>query len=148
MEHVEKRVRTLAGKYALDRLIASGGMGEVYRGTNLLLGRVVAIKLFQPDRTTDEIARRRFLREARAAARVDYENVCEVFDSGVDDDGPLFSVMALLHGEPLSTSIAREAPFPVDRAVGITLQILAALSAARAVGVVHRDLKPDNVYLT
>lgn len=140
--------RVLGGKYTLDRLIASGGMGEVYQATNLQIGRSVAVKLLQSDRATDEVARRRFLREARAAACIEHENVCEVFDSGVDDDGTLYTVMTLLRGEPLSQAIEAGAPFPIERAVSITLQILSALRAARAVGVVHRDLKPDNVFLT
>jgi TolB-like protein len=118
-------------------------MGIVYAAQDDSLGRQVAVKtIAEPD----ESARRRFRREARAAASVNHPNVCQVYEIG-EDSGQLFIAMELLAGEPLSARMAR-GPMPLGEALPLARGILSALAALHAGGVVHRDLKPSNVFLT
>jgi TolB-like protein len=118
-------------------------MGIVYAAQDESLGRQVAVKtIAEPD----ESARRRFRREARAAASVNHPNVCQVYEIG-EDSGQLFIAMELLAGEPLSARMAR-GPMPLGEALPLARGILSALAALHAGGVVHRDLKPSNVFLT
>jgi TolB-like protein len=118
-------------------------MGIVYAAQDESLGRQVAVKtIAEPD----ESARRRFRREARAAASVNHPNVCQVYEIG-EDSGQLFIAMELLAGEPLSARMAR-GPMPLGEALPLARGILSALAALHGGGVVHRDLKPSNVFLT
>jgi eukaryotic-like serine/threonine-protein kinase len=137
----------LGRRYRLLRLIGRGGMGEVYEAEHVETGRRVAVKLLRPRLAEREEHRRRFEREARAAGRIEHANVCEVLDFGTDDDGTLFLVMPLLHGEPLTDLIAREAPLPFGLARDVAGQVLDALAVAHDAGLIHRDLKPDNLFL-
>lgn len=138
----------LGGRYQLGRLIGEGGMGAVYEGRHLVTERLVAVKILHAELAQREKARARFEREAKAAARVDHDNVCEVLDYGVDDDGTHYIVMPLLEGETLDSIIDREGQLAIERAVDITWQILSALIAAHGNGVIHRDLKPQNTFVT
>jgi serine/threonine protein kinase len=137
----------LEGKFRILRLIGEGGMGAVYEAQHEFLGRRVAIKILNPDFARNEEAVRRFYREAQAAARIGHENICEVTDIGQVGGSP-YIVMQLLQGESLAKMIVESAPLPVGRAVDIAQQTLEALAAAHAAGIVHRDMKPDNIFLT
>jgi serine/threonine-protein kinase len=138
----------LGGKYRIVRLVGDGGMGSVYEARHQVLGSMVALKFLHP-----ELARRaglaeRFLREARAAAAIQSAHVARVTDVDRTSDGAPFLVMEFLNGESLQSLLDREHKLPGDQAVDFALQILAGLEAAHAAGVVHRDLKPDNVFVT
>jgi tRNA A-37 threonylcarbamoyl transferase component Bud32 len=138
---------TRAGDYAIDRPIGAGGMGEVYAGHHPVIGKKVAIKVLRRELAARPEAAERFLREARAVNQIDHPNVVDVFALGRLADGRLYLVMDLLDGEALRAVVARGALAPA-RALAILTQIAAALDAAHARGVIHRDLKPDNIVLT
>src|SRR4029077_5887617 len=133
------------GHYAIARKLGEGGMGVVYAARDERLERSVALKTMS-SLANDETGRRRFWREARAAASVNHPNVCQIYEIG-EDRGRLFIAMELLEGESLAECL-RRGPLSVSRAVPIALSMLAALSALHARGIVHRDLKPSNVFLT
>ncbi len=135
-------------KYRIVRLVGEGGMGAVYEAEHTFLGKHVAIKVLAADFAGDADAIRRFYREAQAAARIGHENICEVSDVGQTSAGLPYIVMQLLQGRTLSVTIAESAPLPVGRVVDIASQALEALGAAHAAGIVHRDMKPDNIFLT
>jgi TolB-like protein/tetratricopeptide (TPR) repeat protein/predicted Ser/Thr protein kinase len=133
------------GRYAIARKIGAGGMGVVYQAYDERLERTVALKMMVSlDR--DETARKRFWREARAAASVNHPNICQIYDVG-EDNGSLFITMELLDGEPL-TDVLKRGAMSVDRAVPMAAEMLAALGAIHARSIVHRDLKPSNVFVT
>jgi non-specific serine/threonine protein kinase len=133
------------GHYAIARKLGEGGMGVVYEARDERLERTVALKTMS-SLVSDETARKRFWREARAAARVNHPNVCQLYEIG-EDAGELFIAMELLEGEALAERL-RRGPLNVSETVPIGLGMLAALSALHARGIVHRDLKPSNVFLT
>jgi non-specific serine/threonine protein kinase len=133
------------GHYAIARKLGEGGMGVVYAARDERLERTVALKTMS-SLANDETARKRFWREARAAARVNHPNVCQLYEIG-EEGGELFIAMELLEGEALAERLRRGALSVAD-AVPIGLGLLAALSALHAHGIVHRDLKPSNVFLT
>ena len=133
------------GPYAIRRKLGQGGMGVVYEAHDERLDRSVAVKTMS-SLATDDSARTRFWREARAAARVNHPNICQIYEIG-EDGGELFIAMELLEGESLADHL-RRGPMSPSRAVPIALEVLAALSALHARGVVHRDLKPSNVFVT
>ncbi|HUR93843.1 MAG TPA: serine/threonine-protein kinase, partial [Gemmatimonadales bacterium] len=133
------------GHYAIGPKLGEGGMGVVYAARDERLQRAVALKTMTAA-TRDETARRRFWREARAAASVNHPHVCQIYEIG-DEDGELFIAMELLQGEVLAERLRRGA-LSVAAAVTTALEMLAALSALHANGVIHRDLKPSNVFLT
>src|SRR3954469_11037046 len=138
---------TLDEKYRLDARIGKGGMGTVYRATHLLIDRPVAIKVLNPHFVEDEEAQERFRREARAAGRLQHQNVAAVTDFGRTDDGLVYIVMELLEGRTLRDVLSREAPLDAARAVSLMLQISAAVGAAHEAGIIHRDLKPANIFI-
>ncbi len=131
------------GRYRVLRKLGEGGMGTVYEAEDEVLGRRIAIKRLK---ATDDSGRRRFWREARAAARLSHPNVCQLFEVGEDAGGP-FLAMELLSGEPLSERLQR-GPLDLAETVSLGSGMLAALQALHAAGLAHRDLKPSNVYLT
>lgn len=139
--------KVIAGRYRLEARIGEGGMGIVYRARHVLIDRVVAVKLIRPDLRGETHLRAWMLREARAANRVDHAHIIDIHDIGETDEGALYLVMEFLIGTPLSTELAK-GPMPLHRAVDIIEQMTAALSRAHDLGVVHRDLKSDNILLT
>jgi len=138
--------RTIAGRYVIESKLGSGGMGTVYRGRHEVVGRDVAIKFLAPELAIDPTNRQRFLREARAANKINHENIIDINDFGETDDGLVYLVMEYLDGRPLSEEIAR-GPFAPRRAIKIAMQVAKALARAHELDVVHRDIKPDNIYL-
>ncbi len=139
--------KVIAGRYRLEARIGEGGMGIVYRARHVLIDRIVAVKLIRPDLRGETHLRAWMLREARAANRVDHAHIIDIHDIGETDEGELYLVMEYLVGTPLSTEITR-GPMPIQRGVDILEQMGAALSRAHDLGVVHRDLKSDNILLT
>ena len=133
------------GPYVITRRLGEGGMGVVYAAEDERLGRPVAVKTIAAV-GPDETARRRFWREARAAAAVNHPNICQIYEIG-EDGGQLFIAMELLAGEVLADRL-HHGPIGTAEAVHIALGMLSALSALHARGIVHRDLKPSNVFLT
>ncbi len=133
----------IAGRYRLDGWLGRGGMGEVRAATDLRLDREVAVKLLRADLAHQIDLRRRFEREARAAARISHPNIVAVFDTGEHDAVP-FIVMERLPGDTLADEIAA-GPLSCPRACTVLLEVLSALAAAHAGGVLHRDIKPGNI---
>lgn len=138
---------TLDDKYRLDERLDEGGMGTVYRGTHLLIDRPVAIKVLNSRYVHDKAAQERFRREARTAGRVRHDNAVAVTDFGRTADGLFYVVMELLDGRSLQDVLARESPLDTARAVAVMLQISAAVASAHEEGVIHRDLKPGNIFV-
>ncbi|HJT27684.1 MAG TPA: serine/threonine-protein kinase [Pyrinomonadaceae bacterium] len=138
---------TLAGKYRIDARLNEGGMGTVYRGCHVLMDKTVAIKVLRPSLAADEKIVARFSREARAASRITHPNAISVTDFGEDESGHVFLVMEFLSGRTLRHVIREEGPLPLARVVDITRQVGDALNAAHEQGIVHRDLKSDNIML-
>jgi len=139
--------KTVAGRYRLEARLGEGGMGVVYRARHVLIDRVVALKLIRPDLRGETHLRAWMLREARAANRVDHAHIVQIHDVGETEEGELYLVMEYLVGAALSAECAK-GPMPVDRAVDVIEQMCAALARAHDLGVVHRDLKSDNIMLT
>ena len=137
--------RTVSHYEITDR-IGGGGMGVIYRARDLRLDRQVALKFIAPELRRDSEARRRFQHEARAASALDHPNICTIHDIEETDDGRAFIVMAAYEGETLRDRIGH-GPLPVSEALDIAGQIARALAAAHERGIVHRDVKPDNVSL-
>jgi eukaryotic-like serine/threonine-protein kinase len=141
----EEGVPSRIGHYQILGKLGQGGMGVVYLARDEKLERTVALKTMSA-LATDETARKRFRREAKAAASVNHPNVCQIYEIDEQGDEP-FIAMELLEGEALSERLAR-GPLSVAETLPIGLAVLSALSALHAKGIVHRDLKPSNVFLT
>jgi eukaryotic-like serine/threonine-protein kinase len=137
----------LAGKYRIERVLGQGGMGVVAAAYHLHLEQRVALKLMLPHAMASGESVSRFLREARAAARITSDHVARVFDVGTLDTGAPYIAMEYLEGADLSQLLASRGRLPVDEAVEYLLQACEALAEAHSVGIVHRDLKPGNLYL-
>jgi serine/threonine-protein kinase len=133
-------------RYVVGEIIGKGGMGVVHRAYHPGLDRYVAIKYLTPALSNDREFTERFLREARSNARVVHQNVVTVYDSGIDEKGTPFIVMELLEGSTLRQRLS-QGPVPVEEADEIVSQILAGLAASHALGIVHRDVKPGNIFL-
>jgi serine/threonine protein kinase len=139
----------LDGRYALIERIASGGMGEVWRGVDQILGRPVAVKLLSAVHAGDEQFRARFRAEARYAAGLSHPGIARVFDYGTSSPlGGPYLVMELVSGEPLSAILERAGRLPTDVTLDIVGQAARALDAAHQAGIVHRDIKPGNLLIT
>jgi serine/threonine protein kinase len=141
----------VAGKYRIDQVLAEGGMGVIYRGWHLVLDQPIAVKVMRPELAERPEANLRFLNEARAAARLRGSNVARVLDSGAIAAGSaelLYIVLEYLEGADLRTVLEEEGALPLDRAVDFVLQACEALAEAHAAGIVHRDVKPENLFLT
>ena len=136
----------LASRYRIAGLLGRGGMGEVYRATDLTLGQAVALKFLPEAASRDERALARFYNEVRTARQVTHPNVCRVYDVG-QVDGLEFISMEYVDGEDLSVLLRRIGRLPVDKAVETARQICAGLAAAHEKGVLHRDLKPANIMI-
>ncbi|HKP62088.1 MAG TPA: serine/threonine-protein kinase [Polyangiales bacterium] len=134
------------GKYQIVRLIALGGMSEVYEAVHNGLNKRVALKVLRPDLAENPEARERFVSEGVNAARIRHTNVVDVTDVGIVDDLP-YLVMSLLEGEDLGAVYERQGRIPVADLVDLMLPVASAVAIGHAHGVVHRDLKPDNIFL-
>jgi eukaryotic-like serine/threonine-protein kinase len=143
----DARAGTTLGKYKLHEIVGRGGMGVVYRAEHVYIGKEVAVKILHDGYGGREESIKRFLREARAASLINHPNIVDVTDFGKSNDGTVFFVMELLHGEPLDGLMQREHRLDLLRSITIVSQIAGALGAAHAKGIVHRDLKPENIML-
>ncbi len=138
--------RVLGGRYEVLRLLGTGGMGAVYEAQQRDLQRLVAIKvLHESHRDAADLAR--FRQEAQAAASLAHPNIVQIIDFEANENEPPFIVMELLRGRALSTMVRSEGPLVPSRAVGFISQVLAALSAAHRARIVHRDVKPENIFV-
>jgi serine/threonine-protein kinase len=136
----------VAGRYSLDRELGRGGMGVVFLARDVALDRPVAIKLLPPELAADPAFRERFLREARTAAGLSHPHVVQIY--AVEERGDLvFFVMAFVDGETLGARVRRDGPLPAAEVMRITQEVAWALAHAHVRGVIHRDVKPDNVLL-
>jgi serine/threonine protein kinase len=133
--------------YRIEEAIGRGGMGVVYRATQLALDRTVAIKLIATDRAQDPVFRERFKHESRLAASIEHVNVIPVYEAG-EDDGLLFIAMRLVEGTDLAQLLEREGALDPMRTAWLIGQLAGAIDAAHARGLAHRDVKPANVLLT
>ncbi|MGD9959645.1 Stk1 family PASTA domain-containing Ser/Thr kinase [Nocardioides sp.] len=138
--------RVLEGRYRIGPRIARGGMASVYEATDIRLDRTVAVKIMHPGLGDDEEFAARFVREARAAARLSHPNVVGVFDQGTDQ-GTVFLAMEYVPGHTLRDVIRKEAPMSPTRAMSLIDPVLSALAAAHRAGLIHRDIKPENVLI-
>ena len=138
---------TLDGKYRIDALLGRGGMGEVYRATHLQLERQVAVKLVRANLVDSSAALERFVREARMVARLRHPNIVTVYDYGVAEGAGAYLVMELLEGRTLRAALRKRKRFDARGALDLIAQACDAIAAAHRTGVVHRDLKPDNILL-
>ncbi|UYO97180.1 protein kinase [Microbacterium sp. M28] len=138
---------SFGGRYELQSRIAIGGMGEVWEATDHVIGRTVAIKILKDEYMGDPGFLERFRAEARHAALVNHEGIASVFDYG-EENGSAYLVMELVPGEALSTVLERDGALSADKTLDIVAQTAAALQAAHAAGLVHRDIKPGNLLIT
>ena len=139
----------LGGNYILEQELGRGGFGVVFKARHIDIERVVAIKvLLATYAAKDPRAKDRFKREAMIAASLDYPNSLRIFDYGETDEGVFYIVMEFVRGKDLGNVLKSEGRLPIPRAIHITRQVLHAMMEAHARGIVHRDIKPDNVMLT
>ena len=138
---------TFGGRYQLLSRVAIGGMGEVWQATDLVIGRIVAIKILKDEYLGDPGFLERFRAEARHAALVNHEGIANVYDYG-EEEGSAYLVMELVPGEALSTILERERVLPTDQVLDFVAQTASALHAAHQAGLVHRDIKPGNLLIT
>jgi serine/threonine-protein kinase len=156
MSRMAKAVREArhVGSYELTELLGSGGMGEVWRAKHRLLARPAAVKLIKPEvlgakdpKSAQELLRR-FEKEAQVTASLDSPHTVELYDFGVAEDGVLFYVMELLHGVDLQTLVERFGPLPSERVIHLMMQACDSLDDAHSRGLIHRDVKPANLFVS
>lgn len=136
----------LDGKYRIDAKLGSGGMGDVYRATRMLIGDSVAIKVLHPHLATDAQAAERFRREAVTATQLRHRNIVALYDVGISAAHNVpYILMELAEGFSLRQIISQYRVLPLDFVVTVTAQICAALDEAHRLGIVHRDIKPENI---
>ncbi len=135
------------GKYQLEEVIGHGGFGEVRRARHVVLGRAVAIKIIRPGQPLTSADAARVRLEGMSACRVEHPNAIAIWDAGVTVQGVIYLVMELLSGHSLRTELAKHGRLPVIRCLSIARTICDVLAAAHAAGVIHRDIKPDNIFL-
>ena len=134
------------GRYRIETKLGSGGSGTVYAATQLTIDRPVALKVLRR-RADEELSIKRFYREARAAGLLTHANTVRLYDCGCTDDGTLYMVTERLHGETLADRLQQSGPLPPGRAAAIARAVLDSLGEAHRHGLIHRDIKPDNVFL-
>jgi eukaryotic-like serine/threonine-protein kinase len=139
--------QVVADRYHVIKKLGEGGMGQVYLAEHVKMGRRSAIKVMNPSMVHDPDAVARFNREASNASRITHPNVCAIYDFGETPEGLIYLAMEFIEGEPLTNLLERDGALPVQRAVGIFMQVADALQAAHDLGIVHRDLKPDNIMI-
>ena len=132
--------------YRVEAFISRGGMAVVYRAHDRRLGRRVALKLLAPELSQDERFQQRFLRESRLAASLDHPNIIPIYEAG-ESSGLLYIVMRYVEGSDLQAVLDRDGPLELTRLASILSQVGAALDAAHARGLVHRDVKPGNILI-
>lgn len=137
--------RVVAGKYRVEEMIGEGGMGQVFRATQLSLDKSIVLKVLRRSLLSDARTVARFQREAKAASRLNHPNAISIIDFGQDSDDSLYIAMEYVPGRDLHQILSEEGPLPEKRLIRIVAQVLAALADAHAVGVIHRDLKPENI---
>ncbi|MGV3562105.1 MAG: Stk1 family PASTA domain-containing Ser/Thr kinase [Nocardioides sp.] len=142
----EPQGQLLDGRYLVGPRVARGGMASVHEAVDQRLHRTVAVKIMHPGLGDDGDFAARFVREARAAARLSHPNIVAVYDQG-DDDGTLFLAMELVTGHTLRDTVTKEAPMPPARALALLEPVVSALAAAHRAGIIHRDVKPENVLI-
>ena len=135
------------GRYRVDRVLGQGGMGVVYAATQISMGRRVALKVVRPSRASEPRHVARFRREARAAGRLKHPNTIRLFDFGETADGTLYMVSEYLLGETLAVHLDNHPRLRPTEVIDIAIGVLGSLDEAHRVGLVHRDLKPDNIFL-
>jgi serine/threonine-protein kinase len=138
--------RVLDNRYLIGSRVARGGMATVYEATDLRLDRTVAVKVMHPGLGDDDEFAARFVAEARAAAKLSHPNVVAVFDQG-NDDGTVFLAMELIPGHTLRDTIGKEAPLSAARTLALMEPVVSALASAHRAGLIHRDVKPENVLI-
>jgi len=139
--------RAFENRYRLDALIGRGGMGAVYKATQITMNKVVAVKVLKPELAASTEAAKRFHREARAASALSHPHTIRVIDFGQTPERELYLAMEFLDGRPLAEVMSAEGRLPLDRTLKIAAEIASSLVEAHERGLVHRDLKPENVIL-
>jgi eukaryotic-like serine/threonine-protein kinase len=147
MRPVPSVPRTVDNKYRIEQLLGRGGMGAVYRARDMRLDRLVALKVVRAELLGDPEARRRFRREAQIVARLQHPSIVAVFDYGTFADGGAYLVMELVRGEDLRHVLQREGRIDTTESLRILTAVCAAIGAAHREGVLHRDVKPENIFL-
>jgi Protein kinase domain len=138
------RIGTAFAGYRIEGLLGRGGMGVVYRAEHPRLGATIALKVMEPELAMDEAFRERFVREARAAARIKHPNIIPIYDAG-EWHGDLYIAMRYIEGDDLRSVLRRDGVLPTEQTYVIALQIASALDAAHRIGLIHRDVKPGNI---
>jgi serine/threonine protein kinase len=146
MRNAARSTTVVANRYELVSEVARGGCGAVYEAVDLESEGLVAVKILQAD-ALDKAAKARFAREARVASAIHHPNVCTVSDAGMLDDGSPFLVMERLYGETLRGYVSRMGGLDPEDAIELAVQMLSGLEAAHDLGIVHRDMKPENVFV-
>jgi serine/threonine protein kinase len=139
--------QTLSGRYRLVTRLAGGGMGEVFRGQDLLLDRAVAVKVLQPSLAADPDLVERFKQEARLAARLNHPNIVSIHDWGAEDDSTYYMVMEFVPGTDLRDVLILRQSLEVGQALEILASVCDALATAHRAGLIHRDIKPENILI-
>ena len=137
---------TVGGRYALDGRLGEGGMGQVYRARHLQLGKAFALKIISPTFASDHVARERFNQEAKLASEISHPNIVSVFDFGEDEQFGVYMVMELVEGESLLSE--GQLPMTPRRALDVLAQVADALDHIHKRGIVHGDVKADNIMIT
>jgi serine/threonine protein kinase len=145
--HRQPDVGDLVGSYRLEELLGQGATGRVFRARREDDGEVVALKLLKGELSSDDVYRRRFEREARAASEIQSDHLVSIVDAG-EADGRHYLAMAYVSGPTLATCIETDGPLDVDKTLRLAGQVAAGLDALHAHGLVHRDVKPSNIMLT
>jgi tRNA A-37 threonylcarbamoyl transferase component Bud32 len=139
--------KVIDGRYEIQARIGEGGMGVVYKARQVSIDRVVAIKMLNAQMAADPTWVQRFYNEAKACSRLQHPNTIRMFDFGQTSDGRLFMSMEFLEGSVLRQAMQQQTPFAANRVIKILIQCCASLAEAHTIGIIHRDIKPDNVFL-